>query len=219
MPETKTAMPRFALKQLNPMAALDERAAELKRQRQELSRDVAHFRASAPFVVLGPDGEGSPAGLGRYYHVTSREANVIGMGPETAGGAFFQEAAVVPTHDGSGPVYQNEPEYVVNLPKKGAIKVTPQMVANKVAGTMQNGLGFICITLWEEGSPTFTATYASNGRQVLCVRTTDAARQPVEHPAVLDPEGWRVRAAEAIAAAREDRRAAAAAPPPAAVPA
>jgi hypothetical protein len=156
-----------------------------------------HTPTGPPASFFVPDKEG-PAGPGRYFHAICREAN--------AEGAWVEILPGVTASSGSIHQHNHEPEWVVMIPKVSKNMPTPQRVANAVAGQMQNaGLGLIFVTRWEDGTPTFSAVYACNAQFVLCIRTTDPAVQPVEHPAIVNPAGWREQMRLAIEAARMER--------------
>lgn len=74
----------------------------------------------------------------------------------------------------------DEPEFRYTPPKKGN-PFTVQELANRVAGELNEARGTIFLQEVVDGIPVFSATFASNSRQVMCVRSTDPARaQPID---------------------------------------
>lgn len=77
-------------------------------------------------------------------------------------------------------IYGDEPEFIYRPPKKGC-PYTVQELANRVAGELNEGTGFFTLREFRDGVPVFACAFASNGRQVFCVRSTDSDRaEPVD---------------------------------------
>jgi hypothetical protein len=68
-----------------------------------------------------------------------------------------------------------EPIFHYYPPKKGS-PFTIQQLANAGAGELAEARGIIGIVHVQDGLPIFIAYYVSNGRQVLCVRSSDPTR-------------------------------------------
>lgn len=69
----------------------------------------------------------------------------------------------------------DRPEFRYTPPKKGC-PYTVQELANRVAGELNEATGWLTLTEYTDGVPTFASVFASNGRQVTCIASTDAER-------------------------------------------
>jgi hypothetical protein len=77
-------------------------------------------------------------------------------------------------------IYGDCPEFRYYPPKKGN-SFTVQELANRVAGELNEARGLIQLQEYIDGIPTFYAIFASNGRQVVCVQSTDVTRmEPID---------------------------------------
>lgn len=115
---------------------------------------------------------------------------VLPDGPEPAvracpwrPGERFYRVRITDAIGGDRPVWE------VSIPKskKAAARLTPQAVANAGAGVLNEAIGYVELTRWEDGYPTLSAVYASNRLQVLCLWSTSPEEAPAEHPAA---KGW-----------------------------
>lgn len=92
------------------------------------------------------------------------------------------------------PTHGYEPVFHYVAPKKGS-PFTIQQLANAGAGELSEARGLVCIQDIRDGLPVFLALFASNGRWVWCVHSSDGARaQPV---APITPTEARRRFADA----------------------
>jgi hypothetical protein len=76
----------------------------------------------------------------------------------------------------------DEPEFELKLPAKSKYPPpTPQRVANAAAGELNEATGAVFLTRYTDGIPTFAGVFVSNGRQVICVASTDPAQcEPID---------------------------------------
>lgn len=77
----------------------------------------------------------------------------------------------------SDAIHGDRPEFRYVPPKRGC-PFTPQELANVVAGELNEGRGYLILQEFADGIPVFSSAWISNGRQVLCHRSSDHARQP-----------------------------------------
>lgn len=78
----------------------------------------------------------------------------------------------------------DEPEFEYRPPKKGCLYTTKEL-AVYAASEMNEGRGQITATEFADGVPVFSAVFASNGRQVFCLWSTDRSRaEPISVEAV-----------------------------------
>lgn len=66
----------------------------------------------------------------------------------------------------------DRPEFCLKTTRQD--QYSPQQVANRAAGELNEGRGLIILTLWWKGCPIASFVYASNGRFVFCLRSTDS---------------------------------------------
>lgn len=83
----------------------------------------------------------------------------------------------------------DEPEFRYATPRKGC-QFSIQQLANAVASELNEARGRFSLQEVTDGIPTFTAWFVSDSRNVICVRSTDHARQsPIDVAAAT--AAWR----------------------------
>lgn len=74
----------------------------------------------------------------------------------------------------------DEPEFT-HAPTKTGYQFSIQELASRAAGELNEARGTVAMQEFRDGIPTFSAVFASNGRQVFCIRSTDHERaKPVD---------------------------------------
>jgi hypothetical protein len=94
----------------------------------------------------------------------------------------------------------DEPEFRYVAPKRSKFPpFTVQEIANAGAGHLNEARGLVEVVEFIDGNPTFSSLFASNGRQVFCVWSTDPARAAPVDLSFLRATKMPVRPAPAVA--------------------
>jgi hypothetical protein len=101
----------------------------------------------------------------------------------------------------------DEPEFRFYLPKNRENWPDAQRVANAGAGELNEARGLISLSRYEDGIPVFSAQYASDGRQVYCLWSSDECVPSVRNnwaAAELGHKGGQSKSPEKTIASREN---------------